>query len=140
MSFPRISSSQTIDDRFRLAFGIQGGDIGPSIVLKAGKKIRLLQEARIIRGKEILSRCWDLELGGRWLHNPQQRTWNLQLKALATMAVFRLNRNMDVRIRGKLCVPMDKYGLKTIIPVLSMEENCWSLQTTGRDWKVFYKL
>eukprot|EP00890_Picochlorum_soloecismus_P006144 jgi/Picsp_1/6530/NSC_03873-R1_hypothetical protein CHLNCDRAFT_52218 [Chlorella variabilis] len=141
VSFPRASNSQTIDDRFRFAFGIQGGDaMGPSIEVKARKKFRLVKGTSIMRGKETVNRCSDLKLGGRFSHDLKNKTWNLQLKAIATMAIFRLNRNMDVRIRGKLCLPIDEYGFKTIIPVLSMEENCWSFETDGRDWKVFYRL
>lgn len=142
VSLPRASTSpQTIDDRFRFSFGIQGGDgVEPSIEAKARKKFCLSKETRIIRGKEIVNRYSDLQLGGKLSHEPQNNTWSLKLKALATMAIFRLNRNMDIRIRGKIYLPIDKYGIKPIIPVLSVEENCWSLQTNGKDWKVFYRL
>ena len=142
MSFPRASTSpQTNEDRFRFAFGIKGGDaVGPSIETKAKKNFCLLKETRIVRGKEIVNRYSDLQLGGKLSLEPQIKTWSLQLKALATMAIFRLNRNMDIRIRGKICLPIDKYGIKPTIPVLSVEENCWSLQTNGKDWKVFYRL
>lgn len=142
LNFGDLPSRASVDERLRLSAGVKANSYSTDtlLFLKGKKQFRLAEKIRVIRGKDIQDNSTDLKMKALYSLNLKTEEWGGEIFCGLSRTMFRVHDTMDIRVSLGVHTTINKNKIQPIQPVIKLEENCWTLTTSGQTWNLSYML